>query len=131
MSSYDPPSGFALRRNGSCLDTETSCHQTWGDFYACCPGNSKCPGATNPIANNVCCPIDSDCTESLLAKPHCANESWTLFYHDYFCCLSGQTGFWTDNPDNAVGCANEVPSEYHPLSPIPTGKLLPLCDIRL
>ncbi|KAE8381616.1 hypothetical protein BDV26DRAFT_71799 [Aspergillus bertholletiae] len=112
MVSYDPPYGFPLRRNGPCLDSETSCGHTWGDFYACCPGDSVCPGASQSILNNVCCPTESDCTAPLKATPHCANETGIMFNHTgYFCCLADQTGFWTDNPNNAVGCSDDPPSE--------------------
>ncbi|KAF7586096.1 hypothetical protein BBP40_009445 [Aspergillus hancockii] len=35
-----------------------------------------------------------------------------MFNHTgYFCCLPGQTGFWTDNPKNAVGCSDGAPTE--------------------
>ncbi|KAE8162414.1 hypothetical protein BDV40DRAFT_300442 [Aspergillus tamarii] len=111
MVSYDPPYGFPLRRNGTCLASETSCGKTWGGFYACCPGDSVCPGATQSILNNVCCPTESDCTAPLKATPHCANETGIMYNHTgYFCCLPGQTGFWTDNPNNAVGCSDEAPT---------------------
>ncbi|KAF7629559.1 hypothetical protein F9C07_13081 [Aspergillus flavus] len=111
MVSYDPPYGFPLRRNGSCLTSETSCGKTWGDFYACCPGDSICPGATQSIQNNVCCPTESDCTAPLKATPHCANETGIMYNHTgYFCCLPWQTGFWTDDPDNAVGCSDGSPT---------------------
>ncbi|KAE8154913.1 hypothetical protein BDV25DRAFT_126318 [Aspergillus avenaceus] len=114
---YNPPYGFPLRRNGTCLSTETSCGHTWGDFYACCPGNSKCPGAVQSIQNNVCCPEESDCTSPLKATPHCANDTATMFNHTgYFCCLEGQTGFWTDDPNNAVGCVDGVPTTSSPSS---------------
>ncbi|KAE8349489.1 hypothetical protein BDV28DRAFT_151838 [Aspergillus coremiiformis] len=112
MVTYDPPFGFPLRRNGTCLASETSCGHTWGDFYACCPGDSVCPGASEPIPNNVCCPTASDCTAPLKATPHCANETGIMFYHTgFFCCLPGQTGFWTDSPRGAVGCSDGAPTE--------------------
>ncbi|KAB8234272.1 uncharacterized protein BDW43DRAFT_318885 [Aspergillus alliaceus] len=112
MVSYDPPYGFPLRRNGTCLSSETSCGHTWGGFYACCPGDSVCPGATESILNNVCCPTESDCTAPLHSTPHCANETGILFNHTgYFCCLPGQTGFWTDSPQDAVGCSDGSPTE--------------------
>ncbi|KAE8389037.1 hypothetical protein ETB97_006238 [Aspergillus alliaceus] len=112
MVSYDPPYGFPLRRNGTCLSSETSCGHTWGGFYACCPGDSVCPGATESILNNVCCPTESDCTAPLHSTPHCANETGILFNHTgYFCCLPEQTGFWTDSPQDAVGCSDGSPTE--------------------
>ncbi|KAE8408636.1 hypothetical protein BDV37DRAFT_268268 [Aspergillus pseudonomiae] len=112
MNSYDPPYGFPLRRNGTCLSSETSCGHTWGGFYACCPGDSVCPGASQSILNNVCCPTESDCTAPLKATPHCANDTWIMFNHTgFFCCLPEQTGFWTDSPQDAVGCSDGAPTE--------------------
>lgn len=121
MVSYDPPYGFPLRRNGSCLESETSCGRTWENFHACCPGNSVCPGATQSIPNNVCCPSEADCTDPLDKSPHCAVANATMFDHTgYFCCLDDQTGFWTDSPKDAVGCSNGVPDNrgYSILNPI-------------
>lgn len=121
MVSYDPPYGFPLRRNGSCLESETSCGRTWENFHACCPGNSVCPGATQSIPNNVCCPSEADCTDPLDKSPHCAVANATMFDHTgYFCCLDDQTGFWTDSPKDAVGCSNGVPDDrgYSILNPI-------------
>ncbi|KAH8429277.1 uncharacterized protein LDX57_006944 [Aspergillus melleus] len=122
MVSYDPPYGFPLRRNGTCLSSETSCGRTWDNFHACCPGNSVCPGATQAIPNNVCCPSEADCTAPLEESPHCAIANATMYDHTgYFCCLDEQTGFWTHSPKDAVGCSDGVPNNrsYSILNPIP------------
>ena len=36
--------GYAIRRNNTCSSNETQCtkNSTWGNFQACCPGNSFC-----------------------------------------------------------------------------------------
>ncbi|OXV05553.1 hypothetical protein Egran_06678 [Elaphomyces granulatus] len=93
-------SGFALRKNGSCLSTEVDCGTTISPFRACCPGGSFCPNEYNV----ECCPSATNCTASLLEKPRCANETWDLYDNSgYFCCLQGTTGFATDY--NSDGCA--------------------------
>ncbi|KAL1964581.1 hypothetical protein VTN77DRAFT_6755 [Rasamsonia byssochlamydoides] len=93
-------SGFALRTNGSCLDTETDCGVTVAPFRACCPAGSFCPSQYNVN----CCPSAANCTESLLANPTCANETWNLYDNGgYFCCLPGTTGYAT--PEGSDGCA--------------------------
>ncbi|GAB1218442.1 hypothetical protein ATERTT37_007696 [Aspergillus terreus] len=113
-STYDSPIGFALRRSGGCLSDEVSCGHTWGDFYACCPGSTVCPGSRANYYNQVCCPSWSNCTIPLVASPHCANDSASMFDHTgYFCCLPGQTGFWTSNPPDAVGCSDELPDNVN------------------
>ncbi|KAL4892027.1 hypothetical protein BDV59DRAFT_180688 [Aspergillus ambiguus] len=113
-SEYDSPYGFPLRRNGSCLSDEVSCGHTWGDFYACCPGNTICPGTKAYYYNSVCCPSWSNCTIPLMESPHCANSSGSLFDHTgYFCCLPNQTGFWTSSPTDAVGCSDGFPDNVN------------------
>ncbi|KAF9894774.1 hypothetical protein FE257_004395 [Aspergillus nanangensis] len=107
---YGPPSGFPIRRNGSCLASEDSCGTTWANFSACCPEGSVCPGKDAPYYNNVCCPSNANCTVPLMESPHCADASWTLYDHTgYFCCLNTQKGFWTTDPKDAVGCSNGYP----------------------
>ncbi|OGM49864.1 hypothetical protein ABOM_001478 [Aspergillus bombycis] len=35
-----------------------------------------------------------------------------MFNHTgFFCCLPEQTGFWTDSPQDAVGCSDGAPTE--------------------
>ncbi|KAJ9245521.1 hypothetical protein DTO169E5_826 [Paecilomyces variotii] len=94
-------SGFALRINGSCADNEQDCGGTVGSFRACCPAGSFCPSQYNVN----CCPSSANCTESLVAKPKCANETWDLYDNNgYFCCLQDTTGYST--PGNSDGCAS-------------------------
>ncbi|KAK2757101.1 hypothetical protein FQN54_005070 [Arachnomyces sp. PD_36] len=121
LSQFEPPYGFAIRRNGSCLSSESECYATWGGFWGCCPGEATCPGADQWIANNVCCPGNADCTGQLNEKPHCADESWTMFEREgYFCCEKGQFGFWTSYPDGNFGCSDEYPdnANFTVLNPI-------------
>lgn len=124
MASYEPPYGFPLRRKDSCLESETDCGPTWGGFRGCCPGDSVCPGASQTIYNNICCPTESDCTGPLEAEPHCANSSWVLYDvnspHGWFCCEKGMTGFGTDDPKDAVGCTMGLPNNRHYTILLPT-----------
>jgi hypothetical protein len=58
-----------------------------------------------PDANHdyQCCPTSTNCTESLLKKPSCANETWDLYNNGgYFCCERGFTGYSAEESD---GCA--------------------------
>ena len=115
---YGPPFGFPLRRNVSCLEDETDCGPSWGYFHSCCPGAAVCPGSETPYYNNVCCPNRSNCTEPLLASPHCANETAELYDSDGpFCCLPGEQGFSTS--EGGVGCAKDPDDlAYNILTPI-------------
>lgn len=100
-SSLVSTSGFALRKNGSCLDTEKDCGATVGSFRACCPAGSFCPSQYNVN----CCPSSANCTESLVKTPKCANETWDLYDNNgYFCCLQDTTGYST--PEDSDGCAS-------------------------
>ncbi|OQE09360.1 hypothetical protein PENVUL_c006G07928 [Penicillium vulpinum] len=101
--------GFALRRNGSCLTTETDCGGTTLPFHACCPGNTFCPG---PQYNVICCPSNADCSDLLHGS--CA-DSTADFYStnvtnpkdDGFCCSQGKYAF-TVKTSGGVGCANDL-----------------------
>ncbi|GFF28281.1 hypothetical protein IFM46972_02306 [Aspergillus udagawae] len=96
----DGPAGFALRKNGTCLDTEVDCGTTLQPFRACCPGGSYCPSQYNVN----CCPSAANCTQVLVKKPKCANETWDLYnFYGYFCCEKGTTAFGTDSQSD--GCA--------------------------
>lgn len=93
-------SGFALRRNGFCLATETECGETVYPYHACCPSGSFCPHQYNVN----CCPTAANCTQTLLPDPQCADAEWDLFDNNgYFCCLRGLAGYAT--PGNTDGCA--------------------------
>ncbi|KAF7119151.1 hypothetical protein CNMCM5793_008891 [Aspergillus hiratsukae] len=100
MSLLDGPAGFALRKNGTCLDTEVDCGVTVHPFRACCPGGSYCPSQYNVN----CCPSAANCTQLLVETPKCANETWDLYnYYGYFCCENGTTAFGTSSQSD--GCA--------------------------
>ncbi|KAL4933786.1 uncharacterized protein BDV17DRAFT_286598 [Aspergillus undulatus] len=111
MSNYDPPYGYGLRRNGTCLASEEDCGNPWGDWYNCCPENTHCS------ANNTCCPTDSDCSVAIAEDPHCANNAtWDLYDSEgYFCCLSSSNGFlaggleFNGSETTGVGCADGYP----------------------
>lgn len=93
--------GFASREEGGCLGTR-SCGSTWGAYEACCPWNSICQNPYNP----VCCNTNNrNCTNILLPKPKCANDTWTLYdQRSYFCCRPGTVGYKTGKGDWS-GCA--------------------------
>ena len=98
--------GLALRRNGSCLSTETECGPTASPFYACCPGGQSC---ANPY-NQVCCP-SGNCTTTVVQNPVCGDTSWSLYNNGgvdsgYFCCLATSFGYAVTATDSS-GCGNE------------------------
>ncbi|PLB35130.1 uncharacterized protein BDW47DRAFT_111004 [Aspergillus candidus] len=113
MLDYDPPNaGFALRAKDSCPAGTDPCYGTWGGFVSCCPDTSHCFKYENGAPNSFCCPGKSNCANFIDPKPHCANESWTMFDNDgKFCCLEDQSGFWTSekNHNGSVGCADGDP----------------------
>ncbi|KAL9036423.1 MAG: hypothetical protein Q9180_004311 [Flavoplaca navasiana] len=99
--SLPPPSGFAIRRMGSCPTNEVDCGATAAPYHACCPSGSSCP----PQYNIDCCPSPANCTLTLLEEPRCANASWTLYdNHGYFCCAPGTIGY-NDSRTFSDGCA--------------------------
>ncbi|CAG8196006.1 unnamed protein product [Penicillium salamii] len=98
------PYGLSVRRNGSCLSTETDCGPTWSPFHACCPNGTKCPKGQG---NVKCCPSDADCTE-LVDNTHCANSTANVYKaKGYFCCSSDTSAFM--NKDTSfVGCTDDI-----------------------
>ena len=58
------PSGFTIRRNGTCLLSEVDCGQTVAPFRDCCPAGGSCPNQYNVD----CCPSPAKCTQALLQK---------------------------------------------------------------
>jgi hypothetical protein len=114
-------SGFAIRRNGSCLrDIEVFCDRTTDPFVACCPASLVCPyGQTT----HDCCPLGSDCADPILTppKPLCANATWDLYDNvGYFCCEKGLIGY---NRNKTNGCSKEgeVPQGVQMLSRLTVG----------
>ena len=96
------PSGFAIRRNGTCLSNEVDCGQTKAPFRACCPAGGSCPKSYNVD----CCPSPANCTQALLPNPSCANSSWTLYDNGgYFCCAPGTIGY-NASLSYSDGCAD-------------------------
>lgn len=117
------PSGFALRKNGTCELQEVDCGKTVNPYRVCCPHASSCPSQYNvdvrcislissPSLMSVwltgyqCCPTSANCTLSLIPTPRCANTTWDLYDNDgYFCCLPGLIGYAAKNT-NSNGCAS-------------------------
>ncbi|CAG8272820.1 unnamed protein product [Penicillium salamii] len=100
--------GYALRRNESCLSTETDCGPTTSPFHACCPGNMFCPKGQ---LNVVCCQSAGECEQT--RSNGCADPLANLYTtnaHNLtnggFCCAQNKHGF-SLNGDGA-GCADEV-----------------------
>jgi hypothetical protein len=98
--------GFALRRNGSCLSSESECGPTVDPYYACCPGGSAC---SNPY-NQVCCTPGTNCTTEIVQNPVCGDRAWSLYNNGgvdsgYFCCLSTSSGYSAGN-GGSNGCGN-------------------------
>lgn len=90
--------GFAIRRNGSCLATESDCGETLAPFRGCCPGKLACPHQYNV----ACCPQGQNCTAELVAapQPRCANGTWDLFDNNgMFCCERGESAYDRQNTD--------------------------------
>lgn len=103
--SVDDVAGFALRRNGSCLSSETECGPTVEPYYACCSQGSSC---VNPY-NQVCC-SSGNCTAEIVQEPVCADSSWSLYNNGgvdsgYFCCLSTSSGYAV-GLGGSNGCGN-------------------------
>lgn len=100
-------SGYALRRNGSCLSTEMDCGQTTPPFHACCPGNTFCPGSQY---NVICCPSNANCSD-IIGK-NCADSKADLYSstsdvaNEGFCCARGKYAFTLES--KGVGCADSL-----------------------
>ncbi|KAJ5283273.1 hypothetical protein N7505_001253 [Penicillium chrysogenum] len=99
--------GYAIRRNSTCETGENQCtkNATWGDYQACCPGNSFCFDSNTGIPNIICCDNQNNCTQAISDTPSCADRSWNLFDgNGSFCCGQGQSGFRVENRV-VVGCS--------------------------
>ncbi|KAJ5465469.1 hypothetical protein N7530_009256 [Penicillium desertorum] len=99
--------GYAIRRNSTCETGENQCtkNATWGDYQACCPGNSFCFDSNTGIPNIICCDNQNNCTQAISGTPACADRSWNLFDgNGSFCCDQGQSGFRVENRV-LVGCS--------------------------
>lgn len=99
--------GYAIRRNGSCLSTETDCGGTTPPFHACCPGNMFCPGRQY---NVVCCPSNAGCRD--IMSDSCADKKADLYSsntsdlaNEGFCCERDSYAF-AMKANSGVGCAD-------------------------
>ncbi|OTA80171.1 hypothetical protein M434DRAFT_52985, partial [Hypoxylon sp. CO27-5] len=96
-------SGWAIRRNGTCLTgnrgDERDCGATRAPFHACCPSSTDCPSQYNV----ACCQSGTNCTSALVDTPRCANASWVMYDNGgEFCCDEGQVGY---NLHGTNGCS--------------------------
>lgn len=116
--------GYAIRRNNSCSAGEFVCGQTWGTFYACCPGSFRCLDSTHKINNFICCPNSLDCTNILETELSCSDTSWDLYNSTgYFCCEPNQAGFSVQGTFS-VGCVDPGAARnvsYNTLTPTSMG----------
>lgn len=127
-SSYGPPAGYALRKNGTCSANQETCGNPWGDWYNCCPGGTHCGD------NNTCCPTESGCVDFLKEDLHCANnKTWDLYQSEdsYFCCLNTTRGFlaggleYNGSSTTGIGCADGLPDgkDDEALVPVARGEI--------
>ncbi|KAF2500680.1 hypothetical protein BU16DRAFT_614402 [Lophium mytilinum] len=92
--------GFALRHNGSCPTGNINCGTTVSPFRGCCPSGYVCPHQYNL----ACCPSGQNCTATLLADAHCANDSWDMYDNGgFFCCQKDEVGYANTTTDSN-GC---------------------------
>lgn len=105
---WGPPFGFAVRRNGSCLEAQGECRTDAGVdpitkqiMYRCCPSGSRCSNGNI----GMCC-RDQNCKQQISNPAHCANQTWDLYRNfdgGYFCCDQEQWGY--NRTGGGVGCA--------------------------
>lgn len=128
--SDDYVSGYAIRRNSTCEAGENQCTKsgaTWGDYQACCPGNSFCFDSNTGIPNIICCENQNNCTAIVADTPSCANQTWNLFdYKGGFCCEQGDSAFGVDDRV-LVGCTEALQSgndSFIDLKTLSTGEFI-------
>ena len=125
----DDVSGWAIRRNGSCLlRTEVDCGETLSPFRACCPSATVCP-----IQYNVACcapdpggapPGAGNCTAAIDEAPRCANASWTMFDNGgFFCCEPGHFGYDRGGTNGCSESGAALPEDALPLAIIDQGTI--------
>ncbi|KAI1468279.1 uncharacterized protein F4812DRAFT_426147 [Daldinia caldariorum] len=107
-------SGWAIRRNGSCVG-EVDCGQTRAPYHACCPSSTECPSQYNV----ACCPFGQNCTAAAVETPRCANGSWAMFDNaGYFCCEKGYIGYNYYGSDGCSKSGAVLPDGALPLAEI-------------
>ncbi|OJJ59625.1 hypothetical protein ASPSYDRAFT_44011 [Aspergillus sydowii CBS 593.65] len=125
-SVYDPPAGYALRKNGTCGADQETCGNPWNDWHNCCPKGTHCG------EHNTCCPREAGCEQFLVEDPHCANnKTWDLYKTEgnFFCCLSTSSaylagGLWYNGSSTTgIACADGIPDgeENEALYPVARG----------
>ncbi|KAI1654271.1 hypothetical protein F4813DRAFT_371206 [Daldinia decipiens] len=107
-------SGWAIRRNGSCVG-EVDCGVTRDPFHACCPSSAECPSQYNV----ACCPFGQNCTAAAVETPKCANGSWAMFDNaGFFCCEKGYIGYNYRGTDGCSKSGISLPDGALPLAEI-------------
>ncbi|KAI1646967.1 uncharacterized protein F4817DRAFT_338956 [Daldinia loculata] len=107
-------SGWAIRRNGSCVG-EVDCGVTRDPFHACCPSSTECPSQYNV----ACCPFGKNCTAAAVETPKCANGSWVMFDNaGFFCCEKGYIGYNYRGTDGCSKSGASLPDGALPLAEI-------------
>ncbi|KAI0835547.1 hypothetical protein F5Y06DRAFT_121536 [Hypoxylon sp. FL0890] len=112
-------SGWAIRRNGTCLTgsqgTEKDCGATVAPFHACCPSSTDCPSQYNV----ACCQAGTNCTSALVQTPRCANASWVMYDNGgEFCCAAGQVGYNLDGTNGCSKSGQSIPDGAVPLAEV-------------
>lgn len=124
----DDVSGWAIRRNGSCLlRSEVDCGATLAPFRACCPSATLCPSQYNV----ACCapepggpPGGNNCTLALVEAPRCANTTWTMFDNGgYFCCEPGHVGYDRGGTNGCSESGAALPEGALPLAVVDQGAM--------
>lgn len=129
-SIYDPPAGYALRKNGTCGADQETCGNPWLDWYNCCPKGTHCN------EHNTCCPKKAGCEEWLVVDPHCANnKTWDLYETEpggnFFCCLSTSSAYLAGGLESngtattGIACADGIPdgAKDDALVPVARGEI--------
>ncbi|KAI1410170.1 hypothetical protein F5Y13DRAFT_77836 [Hypoxylon sp. FL1857] len=112
-------SGWAIRRNGTCLTgsrgNERDCGATRAPFHACCPSSTDCPTQYNV----ACCQSGTNCTSALVDTPRCANASWVMFDNGgQFCCEQNQVGYNLGGTNGCSQSGRSIPDGAQPLAAI-------------
>ncbi|KAI0896576.1 hypothetical protein F4806DRAFT_431889 [Annulohypoxylon nitens] len=108
--------GWAIRRNGSCLLwQEVDCGEKKAPYRACCPSSTVCPNQYN----TACCQAGTNCTDTIVETPRCANSSWIMYDNaGFFCCDPGYVGYKLDLTDGCSRSGEGIPDGAYPLAQI-------------
>ncbi|KAI0145842.1 hypothetical protein F4776DRAFT_377597 [Hypoxylon sp. NC0597] len=119
IMSLTDDSGWAIRRNGTCLTgnkgNERDCGATLAPFHACCPSSTDCPSQYNV----ACCQSGTNCTSALVDTPRCANASWVMYDNGGpFCCDDGQVGYNLHGTNGCSQSGKSIPDGAQPLAAV-------------